>query len=442
MNVRTMMNLVSVPGMKWRYRVPWVRSVALFGVILSMLITTVSPVYAAGTTLQLSPASATVAPNSDFTVEVRINTGTESINAVQANFSYPANMVEFVRVSGTNSAFEIGAPSSGGNGRVSIARAQLGGVSSNDALVATVTFRVIAGSGSAAMVFTDGTEALSNTDSRNVLTGTSGGTYIIGSGASTGTGGGVPGGNLPTAKPDPAGNPSPPPVSSSSEGQSPGSGSGAPATDTSERTTELKNDAGGAAITKVFGQPVKSDTAVWGISGLALVTALAVGATIYLRRRHAAAAFVRPARPGFGYAQPVVVATPAAYYGAAGMGVNQTTPGGYGAAAAPSSSSSQADPTGRPDPYVSNSMYAPPVPAQAAYSQRQPSQPLPQGQPYQNPVQNSYQNPINQYRSGQYHGGQIQPVIVRPTPPEPMSPGTVTGQPQQSSSPTGWNNDP
>ncbi len=381
---------------------------AVFSAVIIMtvaLMTAVAtPVYAAGTTLQLSPASATVTPNSTFTVAVRLNTGTESINAVQANFKYPATMVEYVSISAVGSAFEIGAPSSGGGGKVSIARAQLGGVSSNDALVATVTFRVLAGSGSVVMAFTGGTEALSNKDSRDVLTGTSGATYTIGSGS----GGATPAGNLPPVVPDPAGNSVPPSASSASGEQLPGTSSGASPSEASELTTELKNDASGATTAKVFGQPDGSKTAVWGISGLILAAALAVGAMVYLRRRRAATTFVRPHGSGYGYAQPVVVSSPSAY---------------YGAAVAPGYPTGQATPTGRP------------YPVQTTYPQRQPLSPSPAlGQPYQNPV--------SQYQSGQFHGGQIQPVIVRPTPPQPVQPGPNTGQQQQSFNPVRWGNDP
>lgn len=48
--------------------------------------------------LYLNPATATVNSLTDFTVEVRENSGTTAVNAVQANLSYPATLVDFVSI--------------------------------------------------------------------------------------------------------------------------------------------------------------------------------------------------------------------------------------------------------------------------------------------------------------------------------------------------------
>lgn len=335
------------------------RALSLFCALLAIVLTAVSPVYAAGTTLQLSPASGVLAPGSTFPVAVRVNTGDQSINAVQANFSYPANLVEFVRISAADSAFEIGAPSSGGNGKVSIARAQLGGVSSNDALVATVMFRVVADSGTVSMAFTQGTEALSNKDGGNVLNGTTGAAYTIGSGSSGS-------GSMPVV-PGQAGNTTPPPNSTTPATPSPGNDPPPSPTDVSPMASELKNDTDGAAGER-SSELAGSKVPLWGISGLVLAVATTVAIT-YFKRRHAAASFVRPSSAAYGYAHTAVVSPPA--YGQRSMVTANQTPA---------------------------------------------------ARPYSQPVQNE---------SGQFHGGQIQPVIVRPSQLSVAPQQPVAAQPQQ-----------
>jgi hypothetical protein len=47
-------------------------------------------------TVYLQPQTQTLGPNSNFTVEVREDSAASSVNAVQANFNYPANLVDFM----------------------------------------------------------------------------------------------------------------------------------------------------------------------------------------------------------------------------------------------------------------------------------------------------------------------------------------------------------
>ncbi len=134
-----------------------------------------SPVQAAAN-FYLSPVSLTVNQNTNFSVEVLVNTGGDSVNAVQANLSYDAAKLEFVNISTTNSAFEIEAENTGGAGTISLGRGTLT-AKSGDLLIATITFKALLGSGSATLSFSSGTEALRVSDNA-VLTGTSaGGNY-------------------------------------------------------------------------------------------------------------------------------------------------------------------------------------------------------------------------------------------------------------------------
>jgi hypothetical protein len=132
--------------------------------------------------IYLNPASQSYGINTTFVVDVRENSGTTPVNAVQANFTYNATLVDFVSIDATGSAFDIAAPSSGGNGSVSIARGKTTTSVTGDQLVAKVTFKTKAAGGSVAMAFTTGTALVSystNTDILGGLGNTGGGTYTI-----------------------------------------------------------------------------------------------------------------------------------------------------------------------------------------------------------------------------------------------------------------------
>jgi chitodextrinase len=58
-------------------------------------------------TIYLTPASQTYAGGATVTVQVRENSATTAVNAVQANFTYPANLLRVTGVSYTNSAYGI-----------------------------------------------------------------------------------------------------------------------------------------------------------------------------------------------------------------------------------------------------------------------------------------------------------------------------------------------
>ena len=129
----------------------------------------------------LTPSSKTMAANTTFSVQVRENSGSTAVNAVQANFSYPANLVDFVSIDATSSAFTTEAQSSGGSGQVNIARGIIGSLT-GDQLVATVNFKTKTTSGAAAMVFVSGTALVSSSTNQDILgslSATTGGTYTV-----------------------------------------------------------------------------------------------------------------------------------------------------------------------------------------------------------------------------------------------------------------------
>lgn len=132
-------------------------------------------------TIYLTPTPQNFAINTTFTVDVRENSGTTAVNAVQANISYPATLVDFVSIDTTTSAFTTDAQATGGSGSVNIARGIVGSLT-GDQKIATITFRTKATGGTATMAFTSGTalvSATTNTDLLGSLAATAGGSYTI-----------------------------------------------------------------------------------------------------------------------------------------------------------------------------------------------------------------------------------------------------------------------
>ncbi len=137
-------------------------------------------------TVYLTPASQTFGPNSTFTVQIRENSGTTPVNAVQAILNYPANLLGATVVSGSTagSPFSNVGASQAANGTINVAA----GVGCNgtctaltgDQLVATITFTTNTTAGSSSVAFASGT-ALVTTTQTNLITAlsmTGGGTFI------------------------------------------------------------------------------------------------------------------------------------------------------------------------------------------------------------------------------------------------------------------------
>lgn len=142
-------------------------------------------IFAAGTALlTMSPASSNISMGSNFVVSIYADAGTNQVNAVQANFSFPKDKLEFVSVDATGSAFPMEFESIGNNtdGTVRLARSMSSAtfVTGNQ-LVARVTFKAI-GAGSAPLAFNTATSFLATPqgdNAVNVLTGTTGATYTV-----------------------------------------------------------------------------------------------------------------------------------------------------------------------------------------------------------------------------------------------------------------------
>lgn len=132
---------------------------------------------ALASTLSLSPGGGSISTGGTTYVQVRLNTGGESVNGVSAYLSYPADKVDVVSVS-YGGAFPIAAEGSYGGGGIRISRGSISGASGN-LVIATVGFRGKAPGASATVSFIGGSAAPRTSDSSDSLSGTSGGTYTI-----------------------------------------------------------------------------------------------------------------------------------------------------------------------------------------------------------------------------------------------------------------------
>jgi hypothetical protein len=133
---------------------------------------------AAGTaTLSMTPASGAYSIGQTISISVYTNTGSDPVNAVEADFSYPVSRLQYESIDASDSAFSIGAPSAGGKGKVTIARGTIQPVTGHE-LVAIVHFKATA-TGSAALKFLSSSAVVSSTNNTNLLGITAGASYTL-----------------------------------------------------------------------------------------------------------------------------------------------------------------------------------------------------------------------------------------------------------------------
>src|SRR3569833_2031028 len=107
----------------------------------AMLMIPAGHAWAASATLYLSPSSGSVANGDTISVGIRENSGSQAVNGVQANLTYPASLFDVANII-SSSAFSIVAQNSYGNGSIQLGRGALPSVT-GDQLVATVVFFVL-----------------------------------------------------------------------------------------------------------------------------------------------------------------------------------------------------------------------------------------------------------------------------------------------------------
>ncbi len=139
--------------------------VGAFGVFLA------SQIFAASASLSIVPSGSTASIGNTFTVAIRVNSGTETINQVTSNLQYDSTKLQYVSYSDAGSGFggsyitDVTTP-----GVVNITRGTSGGAApvTGDKLVTTVTFKAIA-SGAAAFSFTANSNVASSVDNTDIL---------------------------------------------------------------------------------------------------------------------------------------------------------------------------------------------------------------------------------------------------------------------------------
>jgi len=138
--------------------------------------------HAMGASLYLGPSSGTFTVGSTFTVSLYINTGGESVNAVQANLNFPPDKLQVVSPSSGESLIQVWVtqPSySNVNGTLHFQGAiPTPGINTQAGLLSTVTFRVKA-TGVATVSFADSKVFLNDGNGTDVLSQTTNGIYHL-----------------------------------------------------------------------------------------------------------------------------------------------------------------------------------------------------------------------------------------------------------------------
>ena len=244
--------------------------------------------------MSVSPGSGSYNPGNTLTVSVYVNSGGQNVNAVQADFTYPAGLLQYQSINSSGSAFSIDASSTGGSGSVSIARGNISGVSGSSLLVAQVSFQVLS-AGTAAISFSGSSAVVSSSSNQDILGSKSGGSYTITTPtpppsnpnppASGGSGSGS-GGSQPTQTPSSGGvNKKPAPPSSSQ----PSSPTSTPAPDTNTPTTPVTDPNTTATPAADTAEIVQKKTNLLPTVGLvagAVVALGAIGAAVWWTLRH------------------------------------------------------------------------------------------------------------------------------------------------------------
>lgn len=123
---------------------------------------------AGSATLTLSPNSGSRNINTNFTVTIYENSGSDTVNAVQADLNYDSSKLQFVNLDFGNSAFDLAIVGSGGGGNVTIQRAKTGAPLAGSQIVAKITFKALVGSGTASVTFAGSSVLYRSTDNADI----------------------------------------------------------------------------------------------------------------------------------------------------------------------------------------------------------------------------------------------------------------------------------
>lgn len=121
--------------------------------VASILTLNLSRTFAATGQVYLSPASKSVQQDSSFGLSLRITPAT-TVDGVEATVTFDTTKLQLVSVDTASSAFPVQLTQSTSGGTISLARGNLSGGVSADALVAVVNFKALVASGSSSVQLT------------------------------------------------------------------------------------------------------------------------------------------------------------------------------------------------------------------------------------------------------------------------------------------------
>ena len=136
--------------------------------------------------LYLTPAAGSPSVGDELDVQIRVNTGSQFTNAVQANFTYPSSQLSVLGFDNSTTSFPVVAQQEASNGLIQVAGGAFTPVS-GDANLTTVRFQVI-GTGTA-QVCPAGQSQIINSSTHQAIPSTmSGATFVAGSLSTFGVG--------------------------------------------------------------------------------------------------------------------------------------------------------------------------------------------------------------------------------------------------------------
>lgn len=143
---------------------------------LAGLLTPVAASAAPQATLYLTPSTGSPSVGNEVDVQIRVNTGAQFTNAVQANFTYPSSQLSVLGFDNSASSFPVVAQQQASNGLIQVAEGAFTPVS-GDANLTTIRFQVV-GTGTAQVCPTDQSEIVSSSTNLEIPSAKSGATFV------------------------------------------------------------------------------------------------------------------------------------------------------------------------------------------------------------------------------------------------------------------------
>lgn len=131
--------------------------------------------------LSMAPATGSLVVGSTVNVTLYEDSGTDPVNAVQASVTYDATKLQYVSVAEGTSFPTVAATSTSTPGIIRLARGTVpGSTATGNNAIATVTFRVLASSGTTSLSYDPAfSYIVRSTDNANILTSNSGASYTL-----------------------------------------------------------------------------------------------------------------------------------------------------------------------------------------------------------------------------------------------------------------------